>query len=394
MTLEAVTAAKGLQGKADFKDVGSVRFGCVAITAPLVDSDGDGFYDFWEEHGIDANFDGVIDVDLPAFGARADHKDLFVEMDWRPGQQPSRKDIQALKAAFAVAPPDAGGTVNPDGLEGITLWIDTGDLMENGMLVGDDLGGGGDVLPDPVICLDDSFYAAKHDYFDCRPPARLSLHGQRHLTGREHLRRRLTPAGIAEIGGNDLTVYGTQAGLMFHELGHTLNLRHGGFEDLNNKPNYVSMMNYNYGLSIPQLGGGSGLIDFSPPRCATCPGGRGAIPADLDETALDETTVLDAERHREHVPVPRSRGRRQVLADERSGQRRRRRSGHRLDRRRHDLQLAPCRSTSTRTANASSPDRMESRTPSTAGGRPPAERRHHPRRPQPPVRHGEGTDVG
>ena len=56
---------------------------------------------------------------------------------------------------------DAGGTVNPDGHQGINLWVDTGDLMENGVLVGDDLGGGGDVLPDPVICLDDSFYAAK-----------------------------------------------------------------------------------------------------------------------------------------------------------------------------------------------------------------------------------------
>ena len=94
VTLEAVTAAKGLQGKADFKDVGSVRFGCVSITAPLDDLDGDGLYDLWEEHGIDANFDGVIDVDLPAFGARVDHKDLFVEMDWRPGQQPSRRTFK------------------------------------------------------------------------------------------------------------------------------------------------------------------------------------------------------------------------------------------------------------------------------------------------------------
>ena len=53
------------------------------------------------------------------------------------------------------------------------------------------------------------------------------------------------------------------------------------------------MMNYNYGLGIPQVGGGSDLIDFSPPLCAGCPGGRGAIPADLDETQLDETLVLD-----------------------------------------------------------------------------------------------------
>ena len=294
VTLEAVTAAKGLQGKADFKDVGSIRFGCVSITAPLTDLDGDGLYDLWEENGIDANFDGVIDVDLPGFGARSDHKDLFVEIDWRPGQQPSRNNILALKAAFAAAPVDAGGTMNPDGAPGINIWIDTGDLMEDGMLVGDDLGGGGDVLPDPVICLDDSFYAAKQQYFDAarRLAFRYMVSGI--SPGENTCADGDAPGGIAELGGNDLTVYSTQAGVIFHELGHTLNLGHGGFEGLNNKPNYISMMNYNYGLSIPQVSGGSGLIDFSPPLCASCPGDRGAIPDDLDETQLDETMVLDA----------------------------------------------------------------------------------------------------
>jgi uncharacterized repeat protein (TIGR01451 family) len=293
VTLEAVTTAQGLQGEADFKDVGSIRFGCVSITAPLTDLDGDGLYDFWEENGIDANFDGVIDVNLPAFGARADHKDLFVEMDWRPGQEPSRADILALKAVFALAPADAGGTMNPDGEPGITLWVDTGNLMEDGVLVGDDLGGGGDELPDPVICLDDSFYEAKQQYFD--PARRLAF---RYMVsgispGENVCADGDKPSGIAELGGNDLTVYTTQAGVMLHELGHTLNLGHGGFEGLNDKPNYISMMNYNYGNNIPQVDGGSGLIDFSPPLCASCPGGRGAIPADLDETQLDETMVLD-----------------------------------------------------------------------------------------------------
>ncbi|MCG8487704.1 MAG: hypothetical protein MI756_09585 [Chromatiales bacterium] len=33
---------------------------------------------------------------------------------------------------------------------------------------------------------------------------------------------------------------------LFHELGHNLGLRHGGHEDLNCKPNYLSIMNYNY----------------------------------------------------------------------------------------------------------------------------------------------------
>ncbi len=29
-----------------------------------------------------------------------------------------------------------------------------------------------------------------------------------------------------------------------HELGHNLGLRHGGMDDLNCKPNYLSVMNY------------------------------------------------------------------------------------------------------------------------------------------------------
>lgn len=293
VTLEVVATAKGLGGRSDFKDDGHfVRFGCVAVVASLQDSDGDGLYDLWEENGIDADLDGVVDVDLPGFGATSDHKDLFVEMDWRPGQEPSRADIQALKAAFALAPVDAGGTANPDGQPGINLWFDTGNLMEDGMLVGDDLGGGGDELPDPVICLDASFYEAKSQYFD-----RDRLLAFRWVVSgmspeENDCADGTVPAGRAELGGNDLIVYGTQAGLIFHELGHTLDLGHGGFEGLNNKPNYVSMMNYNYGFSIPQISGG-GLIDFAPPLCAACPGGRGAIPADLDETQLDETVVLD-----------------------------------------------------------------------------------------------------
>ena len=134
-----------------------------------------------------------------------------------------------------------------------------------------------------------------------------------------------------------MTVYGTFAWVMFHELGHTLNLRHGGFENLNNKPNYVSMMNYNYGLSIPQLSGDSGLIDFSPPRCATVRAAAARFPADLDETQLDETMVLDANDSKNMFQFRDLAAADKFWPDERAGQRRRRRSRHRLDRRRHDL---------------------------------------------------------
>jgi hypothetical protein len=75
-----------------------------------------------------------------------------------------------------------------------------------------------------------------------------------------------------------------------HELGHTLNLHHGGDVDANCKPNYVSVMNYDLQFGIPQNGGGR-VLDYSPPRFA---GGHGVAPLiPLDERKLDESLVLD-----------------------------------------------------------------------------------------------------
>src|SRR5262249_3555842 len=39
------------------------------------------------------------------------------------------------------------------------------------------------------------------------------------------------------------------AGTLMHELGHNLNLHHGGDEDANFKPNYLSVMNYLWQVS-------------------------------------------------------------------------------------------------------------------------------------------------
>jgi hypothetical protein len=71
--------------------------------------------------------------------------------------------------------------------------------------------------------------------------------------------------GTGEIFGNDAivatagfadaglpTTMEAWAGLAMHELGHNLGLEHGGQDCYNRKPNYVSVMNYNfYTLGIP-----------------------------------------------------------------------------------------------------------------------------------------------
>jgi len=97
--------------------------------------------------------------------------------------------------------------------------------------------------------------------------------------------------GQGEIGGNDFIEYNHDGGTIMHELGHTLGLRHGGHSDHNCKPNYISVMNYNYQFGIPRFGA-SAVIDYAPVRLPG--GGRAAAPlGDLPEDSLDEQAVLD-----------------------------------------------------------------------------------------------------
>ena len=69
--------------------------------------------------------------------------------------------------------------------------------------------------------------------------------------------------GWSEIGGNDLMVFNSDAGSLMHELGHSLDLQHGGFQGVNFKSNYVSDMNYYYQFGIP-TDSGTFINDYSP----------------------------------------------------------------------------------------------------------------------------------
>ncbi|HEX6863362.1 MAG TPA: hypothetical protein VF414_11130, partial [Thermoanaerobaculia bacterium] len=252
------------------------------------DRDGDGLFDAWETLGYDADGDGTIDVPLPAMGANPDHKDLFLELDRAPGRQPTRAVVQDLKDAFDLAPIDAGGTVNPDGQPGINLWVDTGNLMEGGVLVGDNFGGGNEVPR--VGCLDDRFYDAKRANFAAARRAifRYAIFG-------DPQDREPCKGGRGEIGGNDFVSFNQDAGTLMHELGHNLNLHHGGDNDDNCKPSYLSVMNYDHQGGINRVGFGT-ILDYSPAR--TTAGARARAPlSTLQEDDLDESIVLDSTDH-------------------------------------------------------------------------------------------------
>jgi hypothetical protein len=98
-------------------------------------------------------------------------------------------------------------------------------------------------------------------------------------------------SGQAEINGNDMIVslycYGSDqnvANTVVHENGHNLGLRHGGNVDTNYKPNYNSVMNYEYqfpGIDNNCTVPGDGVLSYSV-------GAR----ASLNENSLLETNGI------------------------------------------------------------------------------------------------------
>jgi hypothetical protein len=104
-----------------------------------------------------------------------------------------------------------------------------------------------------------------------------------------------TSSGISRgIGASDLIVSlgsftnqvgsaNEQAGTLMHELGHNLGLRHGGGDDVNYKPNFLSIMTYAFQMQGLVINGVAGNIDYSRFALAT-----------LDEVHLNETSGVGA----------------------------------------------------------------------------------------------------
>jgi hypothetical protein len=248
------------------------------------DSDGDGLCDDWELHGIDADDDGTVDLPLndAIYNASPTHKDLYLELDaMNDGvavEAPQQAAVDDVVKAFADAPID-----NASGGTGISLHVNPGRPTVDDRVPEEDMntvGTGEGTLDfirngtDGNPC--DGAFGSADDRAapDCyKRLAARDLAFRWVLFANTFSEQRGSSGFSAGLGGKELTVtlgqwpaasiiYGgggiawcetlahcreiNDAGTLMHEFGHSLGLHHGGRDDVQYKPNYLSVMNYLY----------------------------------------------------------------------------------------------------------------------------------------------------
>lgn len=255
----------------------------ISLTILSPDADGDALPDVWETNGIDADLDGTVDLHIEAlpFNADPDRADLYVEVDFMTcavgGCDPSDTHthvpavgaIQDVVDAFAAAP-----VTNPDGTTGISLHAMVDEALPDAPNILFQSTGPGTLddfddiklgsPPDAGPC-DGSFgTAAERANPNCANILAAKRLAFRYAIFGHSFSESPRSSGVSEGPGNDFMVtFGgwslmqitsaggqraAEAGTFMHELGHTLGLGHGGDDDINCKPNYLSVMSYSFQL--------------------------------------------------------------------------------------------------------------------------------------------------
>lgn len=262
------------------------------------DTDGDGLRDDWEIFGVHT---ASGDEDLPSYsdpwtpGPAADptRMDLFVELDWMAGQDGDPNHYRVTDAALqrlTDAMRDHGG---------VAIHVDVGQMGTRASRGGQSIAyqssfyftGTAPLSMQDVWADSAQFSASRLHLFafgvlvDRFAPYRSTTGEMRRLFENGRIvadssvwNPRYSPGFIICNGTGIYNRAPKQASILMHEIGHCLHLHHGGSVDTNNKPNYISVMNYMYAL--PTLSD-TGDIDYS----------NGSL-APLDENALSEIEGL------------------------------------------------------------------------------------------------------
>ena len=150
-----------------FSTFDCLTFAATIYETPVKDTDGDGLLDAWESPTPPSDPFGQTLPNLYAMGARANHKDVFVEIGYMKTEVPTTygggapKDphshmptpaaIKLMGDAFANAP-----VANPDGFKGIRLHVDAGTSYDPAgaadpyIIRGEGLARGGDFLDESI----------------------------------------------------------------------------------------------------------------------------------------------------------------------------------------------------------------------------------------------------
>mgnify|MGYP001057616397 CR=1 FL=1 len=276
----------------------------VDVINTLPDADGDGIPTAWETGGVTLN--GQF-INLPAMGADPNKPDVFLHIDWMQdathNQSLSNAAIQQVVNAFANSP-----YTSPTGSIGINMHVDEGPGSTLNFATGATWGALSKAKAIPwqnnLGTLTGNqynwtqFQTIKSANFDptARSPIFHYIIAGNYQEPPAAGGSQNTSSGISRgIGTSDLLITlggftggtGTQiqqAGTLMHEFGHNLNLRHGGNENTNYKPNYFSIMNYLYQLRGLDVGATAGTIDYA--------GGALPVLGPLNEGSVNESNAL------------------------------------------------------------------------------------------------------
>lgn len=240
------------------------------------DTDGDGLRDSWEANGYST-------VNLPALGANPFHKDVYMEIDYMGTiHKPSTTVVNGMVAAFA-----GGNVVNPDRKTGVALHVDVSNSITHRTEF-TSTSGCGDLFTKLETTKTANMVAARYPIYhyqlwvhDLCPDLGSTSGYAQAIPGDDSF------VSLGSWGASEGTT-NERIGTGLHELGHTLNLRHGfptgvsiSAGDANDPwtPNHLSVMSYIYQTSGLIKNGAYGLFDYQ----------RWNLGA-LNETCLNETT--------------------------------------------------------------------------------------------------------